>query len=286
MKKSTRAFLIGKGKVSYHAFLLVLIFHLIVTSSVAWLVHNRRVAANEMGMALAVDDTSAVYEAYMYDVNTGKGINRFSDGTEVNVTNLDLNQYDTLFRAKNQYTPAFAKICITRNESMPKNGALHLTIERLPDDKLKEGKNYTSRIARFTALIISSQEDLSIADADTLYHYINNLDRYKEITAYEGNGYAHSKTFITPIGQGKTHEEHEKADSITISVKYTEEDWYDDDQGREDALLNVYFYISYDEALIDCYIKENLDDTTISYIETGIQFENDLQKIKVSYSAP
>ena len=42
---------------------MILVLNMIIAASVAWFTLNRQTDADEMGMALAVDDTQAVYKA-------------------------------------------------------------------------------------------------------------------------------------------------------------------------------------------------------------------------------
>ena len=278
MKKSSFFELFRKGKFTYTVLSLFIISCLLITSSFAWLARNRTLNSSDMNMSLAVDDTSALYRAYMYDMEKECGTDEDANGNELTVTNLDLNQYDTLFRAKNKYTPAFAKITIIGNESMPKDGTVHLTIERTADELLEGDINrYTSRIARFTAFIIPSKEDLEISDPNLLYNYIND-PRYNLISGYTTDQ-KDSKTFVKIIGDGEVHE-HERATSITISVDYESTYWYTNENG--DDALNIYLYISYDVRLIDCYMKEELNNE-ISFMDAGIAFYNDFKKISISY---
>ena len=132
-----------KSRLLYTVFLMFLIFNLLLCSSYAWISSNRNLNANDMDMSLAVDDTSAIYEAFKYDIKTGKGTNLAvtDNGTEtLNITNLVLNQYDTIFNNQNKNTPAFAKIVITRNKSMPKNSTIHLPL--IEKTKIKAQKSY------------------------------------------------------------------------------------------------------------------------------------------------
>ena len=119
-----------KSRFLYTIVLMVLTLSLFLSSSYAWLTFNRNLNASDIEMSLVVDDTSAVYEAYMYSIKDGKGTNLTGDGEALNITNLVLNQYDTIFRTQNKNTPAFAKTVITRNETMPKNGIVRFTIDR------------------------------------------------------------------------------------------------------------------------------------------------------------
>ena len=242
-----------------------------------------------MGTAITVDDTSAVYKAYMFDLENMVGIDRImgDDGEyeELNVTNLDMNQYDTIFRVQNKYTPAFAKIEVTRNTSMPESGTVLLTIDRdsAVDGFDGDGKlsKRISSMLRFTAIIDSTKNDLNMTDANSLYNHINTETRFNEIKEYKG-ALDNSKTFVSANGEGDGHT-HEKADSITVGVSYTKDDWYVDEDGKQ--TLNVYLYMSYDVHLIECFIKEHSGDR-ITLDGNVYDFENDLKKVTVSYIKP
>lgn len=259
---------------------LMLSFCLVITSSVAWFTLNRKTDATDMEMGLAVDDTSAIYQAYMYDLETELGTDQASDGSDLNIANLTLNPYDTIFRAKNKYTPAFAKITIKRNQSMPDTGTVHVSVFRMDDSELSgESEAYTSNIIRFTAFVLS--DDTDITDANALYEHVSTDTRFKTVEDYEGNGRADSKTFVTASGEGADHV-HEIADFVTVSVHYSDSDWYIADDGSR--ALNVYLYITYDVSLINCY-KNTHSDNGISLNDTGIEFQNDFKKIRISYDA-
>lgn len=267
---------------------IVLILNMLVAASVAWFTLNRKTDVDEMGMALAVDDTTAVYEAFMYNLNTGKGTNLDADGNLLNVTNLDLNQYDTIFRAQNRYTPALARITLIGNDSMPKSGTVIITIDReelnaLAGEGEGEGASltaYSSSTIRFTGFIMSDKSDIGITDPDKLYSHICTQDRFDEIELYRGNDYDNSQTFVTVIGEGAGHT-HAKYTTIQIFVDYTADDWYKDKDGND--ALNVYLYITYDVQLIECYLDEH-QGGGISLDDNSVFFENDMTEIRVSYT--
>jgi hypothetical protein len=237
-----------------------------------------------MGMALAVDDTTAVYKAYRFDMETMKGTDLEAateenpNPGELNITNIDLNQYDTIFRAQNKYTPAFARIEITKSAAMPASGKVYITIER-NDLEAQEGdlELFSSSVVRFTALIDSSKEDVDLTVPDEIYRHINTEALFDEVEAYNGN-YDHSKTFVTVIGEGAGHT-HDKVYSITLEVTYTANDWY---QVGNDTKLNVYLYMTYDVQLIECFMDERTDGS-ISLDDNLYLFNNDLKKVSVSY---
>ena len=172
----------GRAVTSFIA--LVVSFCMMVVSSVAWLTTNRTLKSEGMGMGLAIDDTSAVYKVYMFDLKTLVGTDKIKgDGdtsTPLNIANLKMNEYDTIFVVQNQYTPVFAQIQISRNSSnseMPMNGTVYITINRDSNvDKFDENgelsKNISS-VIRFSAIIDTTKADTTITDADALYKHIN-----------------------------------------------------------------------------------------------------------------
>ena len=274
---------------------MILMFNMIIAASVAWFTLNRQTDADEMGMALAVDDTQAIYKAYMYNLKTGKGTDRVSnhDGSPatdengdplyLDITNLDLNQYDTIFKGQNKYTPAFARIEIVRNESMKKNGTVTITIERTVNNETNaELSAFSSSILRFTAFVIEDKSDLTKTTAEDLYDFINSKDRFDKVESFRYNDKQlrpFSKTFVSVVGEGEGHT-HVKSDSITIEVDYTEDMWYENGDG--DETLNVYLYMTYDVQLIECYMEEHTGGG-ISLDDNSVFFENDLKKVTVGY---
>ena len=268
---------------------VVVTFCMLVASSVAWLTAKRDLSAEKIDMGLAIDDTSAVYKVYMCDLDTQQGIDRIKisedsdEYEEITLYNLEMNQYDTIFKVQNKYTPAFAQINITRVSSMPESGTVYLTIDRdinisgmTNDGELTPN---VSSVMRFTALIDSSQEDLTKTNANDLYFHINTESFFEEVKNYDGDK-PHSKTFATH-GSDKSQEghAHTKADSITIAVEYKESDWYTKDGHQT---LNVYLYITYDVSQLQCFLQERSGDK-ISLEDTDYEMANDLKKVTVSY---
>lgn len=273
-----------KSKALTPLIISVVALNLCIVASVAWFTINRRTDADEMGMALAVDDTTAVYKAYRFDMETMKGTDKEAkteenpNSGELNITNIDLNQYDTIFQAQNKYTPAFARIEITRNDSMPESGTVYITIERNDlEAHAGELELFSSSVVRFTAFIDHDKGDLEQEGADALYHCIND-QLFDDVKGYTGNAPAHSKTFVTVIGEGAGHT-HDKVDSITLALEYKAGDWYEKDG---DDMLNVYLYMSYDVQLIECFMDEHTDGG-ISLDDNIYFFDNDLKKVSVSY---
>ena len=301
---------------------IILILNMIIAASVAWFTLNRQTNANQIGMELAIDDTTAVYKTYMYDLKEGKGtdlaydedgnLKEDDDGNPVylDITNLDLNQYDTIFRAQNKYTPAIAKIEITGNQSMPKNGTVHITING-PTAKTTHSDiqqdTVVSSILRFTALVFPADQKTEVIendkkvdknicdlDAEHLYKFISldkrltdsngkAVSQFDIIETMQGNEDKSSQTFVTIEAiEGAENGEHNhvKADSIIVSIDYDESMWHEEDNKY---ILCIYLYITYDANLIKCFM-ETLENGSVSLDDDSVKFENDLDKISVSYS--
>ena len=116
-----------KNKVLYTFLTTVLAFNMVIVTSFAWLTLNRKTAVDDIGMGLAVDDTSAVYEAYMYDLEKGAGTDLNADGEKLNVTNIDLNQYDTIFQRSKQIHACVCqnRACTKRSNAENRQGLYH-----------------------------------------------------------------------------------------------------------------------------------------------------------------
>ena len=274
-----------KNKALSTLILMLVIVNTIVAASVAWFTINRQASVDKLGMSLAVDNTSAVYKAYMYNLENGKGTDENPDGTPLTIEGLDLNQYDTIFRAQNKYTPAFAKIEIVKSSSMSKSGTVFITIERNSNEKTDPPQSeYSSSVLRFTAFIIKGKSDITKTTADELYTFINSKERFEEVETYFQSDHEerpHSKTFVTVNGEGAGHT-HVKSNTITLSVDYTEEDdvWYVNQDGHE--AMNVYLYVTYDVELVDCYMDEH-SGGGVSLDDNTFYSKNDLKRISVSY---
>ena len=294
-----------KNRLLYTFLTTVLAFNMVIVTSFAWLTLNRKTAVDEMGMGLAVDDTSAVYEAYMYDLEKGAGTNLHKEiivdenGTStvktepLTITNIDLNQYDTIFKGQNKYTPVFAKIVLVRSEAMPKTGKVYITVER--EEKSAQGEGaltkFTSSIVRFTGFVIPDKADLEVGKnltaeeyaekyPEELYSFISDEKRFKEVEGYTENK-TNSKTFVNVIHDeaNGTHT-HTKSTSLTLEVDYEENDWYKNADNND--TLNVYLYITYDPTLVNCYMEEH-SNGELSLESNLIFFDNDMKKVSVSY---
>lgn len=274
-----------------NSFLVMLVsLSLLITSSVAWLISNRKTNSGDLGLGLEKDDTTATYVAYMYDWDAEAGTDKTSKNEDLSISNLVLNRYDTIFKTKNKYTPAFAQIRIKGSEAMMVDkGTVHITIYRNTEVSIEDNDAITSNIVRFSTFLADSalsnpaledRKNPGCDDPKALYEYINSDERFAAIEEYKENS-SWSKSFVTIVDNANGTHTHSVADSITISVDYTKDDWVFHDDGSR--TLVVYLYITYDAELIKCY-KDNHTDSDLSLNDPGVEFENDFEIIKISYS--
>ena len=131
-------------------------------------------------------------------------------------------------------------------------------------------------------------------DAKHLYDFIsldkrltdsngNAVSQFDVVEKMVGNEDKSSQTFVTIEAiEGAENGEHNhvKSDSITISIDYDESMWHEEDNKN---ILYIYLYITYDANLINCFM-ETLENGSVSLDDDSVKFENDLEKISVSYS--
>ena len=269
-----------KGNLLNSFFIMLVCLCLLITSSTAWLANNRDADTKDLGLGLEKNDTSATYIAYRYDLDAEKGTDKTANGEPLKIDNLVLNRYDTIFRVMNKYTPAFAQITIAGNQSMPQEGTMHITVERDAKIPIPDDGAVTSNIVRFSAFLGDSALNMpELADPDKMYSHINDA-RFSSLEEYKENS-SWSKTFVTAVEENGTHE-HDIADSITLSVTYSANDWETDDGN---PVLIVYLYISYDAELLKCY-KEHHSDANLSLNDPSVVCANDFKKIQISYDLP
>ncbi len=251
----------------------------------AWFYSNRNVDSDNNNMSLYFDDTTASYQVYRYDTKLLQGTTNDADGNPLDITDIELNQYDLVFKARNRYTPIFARVEVVRLESMPESGTIYLTISRNSnnDDSTHSGDSivmgaYASSVMRFTGWVSSSFDD----DPNALYQIIDN-ELYTTIVInkdYTNNTKLDSDVFTTSSGEVGDMT-YSKASSITLEMTYSTNDWTLNNEGKQ--VLNTYLYISYDVDLISYYAKEN-DMSSLQIGEETVSFENDINLLRVGYA--
>ncbi len=275
------------------------LFVLVVTllylnSAFGWFAQNEQVGGEGMAVTAYHDDVEAEYSHYYYDAKnaTGVGLNAIDD--------IQVPQYDLIFRQRNRYTPAVIRVALTGEEDLPQSGTIALTIGRNLAASITTDEGAIANGSELPALnnLFSSLMRLTIVkgagiysdDPTTLYRNIDNLPYGNDSTLYEviksqTVNDSTTNVFTTVTGGEGDPDRYTKADSVTLSVDYTAADWNDMDGDGVNETLNVYVYVTYDETLLREYgaydATLNGDITSVGQV---IKLSNDLLTIAASHS--
>ena len=275
------------------------LFVLVVTllylnSAFGWFAQNEEVDGNGMAVTAYQDDVEAEYSHYYYDAKNAVGVGRNS------IDDIQVPQYDLIFRQRNRYTPAVIRVALTGEEDLPQSGTIALTIGRNLAASITTDEGTIANGSELPALnnLFSSLMRLTIVkgagiysdDPTTLYRNIDNLPYGNNSTLYEviKSQTANDSTtnvFTTVTGDEGDPDRYTKADSVTLSIDYTAADWNDMDGDSVNETLNVYVYVTYDETLLREYgaydATLNGDITSVGQV---IKLNNDLLTIAASHS--
>ena len=263
-------------------------------SAYGWFAMNEQVDGNGMAVTAYHDDVEAEYSHYYYDAKnaTAVGVN--------SITDIQVPQYDLIFRQRNRYTPAVIRVALTGEEDLPQSGTIALTIGRnlaasitTDEGAIANGSELPMLNNLFSSLMrLTIVKGAGIYDDDptTLYRNIDNLPYGNESTLYEviksqtANN-ATTNVFTAITGSEGDPDRYTKADSVTLSIDYTADDWNDMDGDGVNETLNVYVYVTYDETLLREYgaydATLNGDITSVGQV---IKLSNDLLTIAASHS--
>lgn len=268
---------------------------LYLNSAFGWFAMNEEVDGNGMAVTAYQDDVEAEYSHYFYDAKNATGVGQNS------IDDIQVPQYDLIFRQRNRYTPAVIRVALTGEEDLPQSGTIALTIGRNLAASITTDEGRT--IANGSTLpalndLFSSLMRLTIVkgagiysdDPTTLYRNIDNLPYGNNSTLYEviksqTVNDSTTNVFTTVTGDEGDPDRYTKADSVTLSIDYTAADWNDMDGDGVNETLNVYVYVTYDETLLREYgaydATLNGDITSVGQV---IKLNNDLLTIAASHS--
>ena len=248
----------------------ILVAIVLVAGTYAWFSANRIVKENNLNIALDYEDISISYEVYGFDEYIGKGV-LLSSPT---IRDIIFNEYDTIIQSRNRYTPIFARILLTRSQTMAESGTLEMEIFRdisKPQYESSGSKmsRYSSSIMRFSLMQDPTAE--SSPNPDTLYRTVDNA-MYEDVKQLNRNE-TWSKVFTAYESSEDTYS-FSKDDSIILQIPY-------DFKGKQS--LSLILYISYDTGLINAFKDSESITGTISVGEQRIPFNNDLSHFKIYY---
>ena len=256
--------------------LAVIVIGSFATSSYGWHASNNK--TDSVGMNVGVNENSfnANFEYLQYDVKQESYL------ISSDLSNIDFNPYDLVFRSRNRYTPVVIRIGISGSE-LQSSGQVTVTIRRdttKPATEIINNKIYMSRfctsVMRFTPYI----GDYYSSTTSTQYTNIDTDSHFNACRALVGDDASGSQVFTTVNRTGNAIDSIVKDNSISFSFAYTSSNIVND-------TLYVFIYITYDEGyngsayngLTGVY-QSTSGLTTIG--DTSVEFVNDLSSIKVS----
>ena len=214
---------------------------------------------------------------YRYDIAAGACVTTDNEGNALDISNLDFNQYDTIFKSYNKYTPMIIKIDVVRLSVMPTSGRLTLTVSKKTDGEYTDPDCVSSKVMRFALTVpdvgtTTDPGELYSLFEEELYEPLSNADfNYEE---------DYTKTLATATVDGNGEYVVTSADSIVLYADYDEADWQTDSYGNQ--TLTAYLYVMYDAALVSIFQSDiEIGDGSLS--ANVISVENDLKKIAVGY---
>ncbi|MBR5388794.1 MAG: hypothetical protein IK147_04990 [Clostridia bacterium] len=249
--------------------------------SFGWFSSNKSVSGAGMGVGVRRESIDVEFEYFMYDIKNETYVSA-SD-----ISAIEFNQYDLVFRSRNNYTPVVIRLAIKKIE-LPESGTLIASIYRDEDVPETTTSNagmqmsaYSSSVMRFTPFINSSYYGATAAAQFTNVHdpNFNTVRGYYTGDQIDQNG---SQVFTTVSYTDKTINSVTKESVVSLEFPYNQGDFDGD-------TVYAYVYVTYDEGLDDGSYKGlmgiYLDTAGLTSINTDIvQFDNDFVSIGVTLS--
>lgn len=241
-------------------------------SSFGWFSRNNDVRGSDMGVNVQKGALDVEFTYFKYDVN---------DETytlENNLSTINFNQYDLVFRSRNQYTPVVVRLELKKSELSESGGTLTAKIYRdttkiVSNNKIDE---FSSSVMRFTPFIGSTYYS---ADTETQFKNVHNA-HFTTTRALTGDDVPSGSQVFTDVDYtGSTVNSVTKDDYVSLTFTYSSEDFNGDK-------LYAYIYITYDEG----YNAGSYNGLTGIYTKTAgittigdehVTFANDFVSIKV-----
>ena len=275
---------------------MIVTFAMLITTIFAWTSLNKDTNSDNMDMSIEYDLFFVEPTYYKYNVKDER-VETSSD-----LTSINFNPYDLVFRSRNRYTPIVVAIKMTGEDLNKSGGTITIQINRNESlsgyDTDGEGKMHLSHIftsiMRVTAYVGSSYYSDT---PQTLFENVDSTDHYSAARAQvteTGNSKLFTSATMENQNDGYRLTGITKK-NVTISVDYTSSDFNTIDG---EQTLFVYLYFTYDEGyttindaldyygLLGKYQKtsESLSLGSGDITDTSIKFENDLVSIRVSHS--
>ena len=243
--------------------------------SFAWFSNNRDVNGAGMGIDVRREGVDVEFEYFKYDMN-GQSYVSASD-----LSSIEFNQYDLVFRSRNNYTPIVIRFSVNKAQ-LPDNGTLVANIYRdiNADEFVTEGgkkkmSKFSSSVMRFTPYINPSYYSATASTQFTNVHDPN----YNTVRAYTGSTQGGTQVFTTVSYSDNTINSIEKEDVVSLRFDFVKSNFAGD-------TVFAYIYVTYDEGfnagsyngLMGIYLK-TAGYTSLN--EESVKFDNDFTAVEI-----
>lgn len=263
----------AKGRVIKSILLLVFSLVVITTVTFAWIVSN--VSTTSGGMSLNVSETFSYAKYYTYhidDLDTKEVVK--TEQTDANgASNIDvcLRSYDTTFTSVNEYAPIVLEIDLNIIDSRyipteDETRYVHINISR--------NTAVDESTASYLDGVFSSVGQIGCYTSSALSLSSNNKTVYDTIVSQYRSDNSPNK--FTTVENGT----YSKLSELNIDVAYNRDSLKTD--ANNSNWLIVYLVLDYSSVLTDIYADQV--EYGLGGFSQQIQIDNDLSKINISFA--
>lgn len=245
--------------------------------SFGWFSRNTGVGGAGMGVDVRRESIDVEFEYFKYDMNGQRYVSA-SD-----LSSIEFNQYDLVFRSRNNYTPIVIRFSIDKVQ-LPNSGILLANIYRDNDADVSvtEGgktqmSKFSSSVMRFTPYINPSYYSATASTQFTNVHDPN----FSTVRAYTGDT-SGSQVFTTVNYTDSTINSITKKSFVSLQFPFVKGNF-------EGDTVCAYIYVTYDEGfsagnyngLMGIYLK-TAGFTSLN--EESVRFRNDFTSVEIKLS--
>ena len=247
--------------------------------SFGWFAINKNISLSDVDMRVKRGTISVDFEYFMYDMNSQMYV------SADDLSSIEFNQYDLVFRSRNEYTPIVIRLAIRKGD-LPARGTLVASIYRDTTKPATETVNHSTQISafsssvmRFTPFLGEAYYNANVATQFTNVHNPNFATVRTLVSDDDASG---SQVFTAVDYNDSTVNNVRKKSVVSLEFPYAQEDFDGD-------TVYAYIYVTYDEGLdggnyrglMGIYLKT----AGLTSINTdSVQFSNDFVSIGVTFS--
>ncbi|MCQ2087300.1 MAG: hypothetical protein MJZ37_04410 [Bacilli bacterium] len=258
----------------------------LTAAALAWMASNKRVSGDGQIISAYSFDIHCDYDLYQYDPDTFQGTDRDSEGNKFSIESGDFTflTYDSIFEARNKYTPCLLRISVTGEATnLTEGGTIDVTVRRNTSIAITETIGEGDDEKTVLNPTFTSAMSFKSYIGNTNITYANASDPNEVLTAastyFKNDGDPTGYVFASKDGEDNWV----KSDEYTFNSDFTASDL------TSEGVLYIYIYVDYNLDLLDEFVHMDLsaggdESGDIFSKETLIELKNDLSKIEIRYT--